>query len=342
MDFKNAFNSFAKTGTALNRNVNKIIGKDVFKDIKEIEPPREYVPYENFPKYPNPEPAQWSVLTGEDKCFSLQGNTLAFSKNFDICVKYRKLFRDTAEYYATRFKFNYLNCVQDFDTLVHYFSDMYLEGLTPMIQRAYSLLLPFGVFTVNMDSFLKSHTNRYRRAIHSYEIMSGVEKAKNQQAEQAGNQLGNAIHMQGGGFGMKGAVKGIAKAEAFNAGLGMLGRFVAHQNQMSQEEKAKVYAAFKQDVFFSEVFSDYYYTYFTLVQTLSDNGVIEPIKTASSQEFETMLTNLKNPMFPQDRLAESVVKMIKMYPFSRETVSLLNDKFAQSEEAAQIINYLAP
>ena len=340
MDFKNAFNTFAKTGTTLNRSVNKMIGKDVFKDIKEIEPPREYASYESFPKYPNPQPAEWSVLTGEEKSFSLQGNALVFSKNFDTCLKYRSLFKDAATYYSTRFKFNYMNCVQDFDTLVHYFSDMYIEGLTPMVQRAYSLLLPFGVFTVNMDSFLNKHTSQYQRAIRSYEIMTGIEKAKNQQAADAGNIVGNSIHMQGGGFGTKGVIKGVAKAEAFNFGVGMLGKFVEQQSQMSQEEKAKVYAAFKQDVFFSEVFSDYYCTYFTLIQTLSDNGVLEPVKTTSTQELETMLMNLRNPMFPQDRLAESVIQIIKKYPFSKDAIALLKDKFSQSVEAAQIINYL--
>lgn len=44
-DFTKAFNSFAETGTALNRGVNKIIGKD----IKPIEESREFPPYDSFP-----------------------------------------------------------------------------------------------------------------------------------------------------------------------------------------------------------------------------------------------------------------------------------------------------
>ena len=43
--------------------------------------------------------------------------------------------------------------------------------------------------------------------------------------------------MQGGGFGLKGAMKGVAKAEAFNFGMGMIGKFVAQQSKMTKAEK---------------------------------------------------------------------------------------------------------
>lgn len=43
---KKGFNMFAEGGTALNRMINQAIGKDVFKDIKKIEEPREFPPYD--------------------------------------------------------------------------------------------------------------------------------------------------------------------------------------------------------------------------------------------------------------------------------------------------------
>ena len=42
---KKGFNMFAEGGTALNRMINQAIGKDVFKDIKKIEEPREFPPF---------------------------------------------------------------------------------------------------------------------------------------------------------------------------------------------------------------------------------------------------------------------------------------------------------
>lgn len=339
MGFEKAFNKFAKTGTSLNRGINKAIGKDVFKDIKPIEPERQYQPYESFPPYTEPEPAQWTPLNGEAKQFSLQGHSFSVSANFDTAMQYKGLFKESARYYADRFKFKYQCCVSDFDTLLHYFTDMYMEGLNPMLQRAYSLLLPFGIFNVDMASFTNKQINTFRKAIHSYEVMTGIEISKNQTAEQAGNMVGNSVHMYGGGFGMKGALKGMAQAEGFNLGMKALGKFVSHQSKMSPEEKARVYGAFKQDVFFEEVYHDYMNTFLTLMQTLSNNKVIEPINIAKTNEFNTMIQNLQNPMFPQEKIAESLIKVMTTYPFAIEGYQLMISKFGQTEEVNRISNY---
>lgn len=191
-DFTKAFNSFAETGTALNRGVNKMIGKDIFKDIKPIEESREFPPYGSFPEYDIPEPEQWFSKVGSDKSFKLSGSVITVPKNLDSCIQYRNEFKTAAKYYAERFAFKYQNCVQDFDTLIHYFSDMYFEGLKPMLERAYSLLLPFGVFSASYESFYSRQIETYQRAISSYEKMSGVELSKNQTAEQAGNMVGGS------------------------------------------------------------------------------------------------------------------------------------------------------
>lgn len=338
-NFEKGFNKFAQFGTSLNRGINKAIGKDVFGDIKQIEKPREFPPYDSLPEYSVPEPEQWTQKSGENREFHLNGNVILVSANLDACLKYRKSFEISAKYYTERFKFKYNNCVQDFDTFVHYFSDLYLDGLSSMLQRAYSLLLPFGIFTVDIDSFTSKHIDTYKRAINSYEVMAGVEQSRNQAANKAGNQVPNAVRMQGGGFGFKGAMKGMAKAEAFNLGMGLLGKYVAQQNKMSPEEKAKAFALFKEDVFFQEVYSDYFNTFLTLVQTLCENGVAEGVTTKISTEYETMLNNINNPMFPQDKVAYAIAKLISTNPFVPTCYNLLRNRLGQTDEVNQIINY---
>lgn len=337
--FEKAFNKFAQVGTSLNRSVNQVIGKEVFKDIKQIEKPRDFPSLDSYPIYSIPEPEQWPLLTGEDKEFTLKGNTLSISANLDLCIQYREYFKTSAEYYLERFKFKYQNCVNDFDSLVHYFSDLYLEGLMAMIQRAYSLLLPFGIFTADIETFTSRQIDTYKKAIISYETMTGIEEYKNQTAENLGNKVGDTVRMQGGGFGFKGAMKGMAKAEVFNLGMSFLGKYVANQSKMSQEEKAKVFAAFKHEVFYQEVYSDYCNTFLTLVQTLAENGVLDGVTTIISTEADTIVRNLQNPMFPQDKIAPALVKLITSNPFEPIYYNILQQKFGQTEEVKQIISY---
>lgn len=208
-----------------------------------------------------------------------------------------------------------------------------------MLNRAYSLLLPFGVFSVNLDTFSARHMSTYKRAIASYEAMAGIEASKNQVAEHAGDLVGGAVQMQGGGFGLKGAMKGIVQAEAFNAGMGLLGKFVSHQTKMTPEEKEKAFSQFKQEVFFQEVYSDYYNTFLTVIKTLAENNELRGVQTLPGTEYNTMIQNLQNPMFPQDKIAASLAKLISSYPFEPAGFQLLQQKFGQTDEVKQITAY---
>ena len=251
-DFKNVYNkAFAEPGTKINKKLNKVIGKEVFQDIKKMEDPKEYPPLSDYPEYDVPEPPQWTLLTGEQKVFPLEGETITISKNLDICMKYLDLFKSSAQYYMERFMFQYNNCVKDYDTLLNYFQEMYLTGLHPMMERASSLLLPFDVFNVSVEDFFEYQINTYNRAVQSWNTMLEIEEKRNQQAAQLGDQIGGSIRMQGGGFGFRGAMKGVAKAEIFNIGMAGIGKYFANQTRMSDEEKANIYAKFKKDIFFN-------------------------------------------------------------------------------------------
>ncbi|MGN0530229.1 MAG: hypothetical protein ACI4IH_03960 [Eubacterium sp.] len=337
--FNKLFNKYADVANAMNKNINQMVGKDVLGEMKKIEEPKEFAPYNTFPDYQIPEPEQWTALNGEAREFEIEGSIISVSANLDACIQYHKDFLSTARYYANRFKFKYQNCVNDYDSLLHYFDDLFYEGLSPMVERAYGLLLPFGVFNVNIQSFTSRHGETYHSAISSYKIMAGIEEAKNQSAQSIGNQIGNSIQLQGGGFGVKGAAKGIAQAEAFNVGMNLLGKLVAHQNSMSQEDKQKVYAGFNQKIFFDEVYRDYADTYYTLINILSENGVLGNVTTLISDEYKTILENLKNPMFPKEQTIPAIVKLINTNPFVLDCYDLLKEKSNDKEAAEKITRY---
>lgn len=337
--FEKGFNKFADMGNALNQSANKLVGKEVFGEIRKFEDARQFQPYGSFPEYTIPEPEQWQPLTGTAKEFPLDGNIISVSANLDTCMQYAKLFKSTAKYYAERFKFKYHQCVTDYDTMLHYFDEMYFEGLSAMVDRAYSLLLPFGVFHVNIDVFRSYQVETHNKALNSYMTMFQIKEKRNQSADNLGNQVGNSIQLQGGGFGFKGAMKGVAKAEAFNLGMGFIGKYVANQTKMSDEEKAEIFSKFQKDIFFAEVYSDYISTFFTTIQILSDNGVLDGIFTRTNEEFDTIITNLHNPMFPQDKFSSILSGLISSYPFTSSCYELAKQKYGETNEIKKIIEY---
>lgn len=145
--------------------------------------------------------------------------------------------------------------------------------------------------------------------------------------------------MQGGGFGFKGAMKGMAQAEAFNIGMGFIGKYIANQTKMSDEEKAQIFSKFRTDIFFKEVYNDYINTFYTTIQILSENGVLNGISTRTGNEFNTLINNLKNPMFPQDKVSSALAELISAYPFSSPCYDVVKLKYGETDEVKQIIEY---
>lgn len=338
-NFKNSYNKFVEHGNKLNQSLNDMIGKDVFGQMHPIEDPREFAPYSTFPNYNTPEPEEWSQVKGNETTLTLNGNSIFVSKNLDTCIKYIPFFKESATYYTDRFKYKYKLCVEDYDTLVHYFPDIYNEGLTAMLSRAHSLLLPFGLFSISVTDFSEKHINKYDSAMRAFCATAEIEEEKKQAAEALGGQLGNSMQLEGGGFGVKGAAKGIASAELFNAGMGLLGKFVAHENKMTLEEKEKVYSDFDATALYELVYLDYLHTFYTLVQTLADNGILNGTTTLITESTENMLKNLANPMFPKESVGKLLSDIISNNPFIPECYEIMKNKLGETEEVKSIIDY---
>lgn len=339
LDFSKAFNKYADLTNKVAKGINQAVGKDVCGEMKKIEAPKEFAPYESFAPYPKAEPQQWTPLSGNAKEFSLEGNTIHVSSKLDTCVQYRELYKEVARYYADRFEFKFKECVTDYDTFVNYFISMYIEGLMPMLDRTYGVLLSFGVISLNSDTLMNNHIQVYKRAIDSYDIIAGTEASRKQMAQDLGNTVGNSIHMQGGGFGVKGAIKGVAQAEAMNLGMKALGKLVEIQAQMTQEEKVEVFSKLNQPMFFEEVYSDYYNTFLTMVETLVNNNELSNVSSMSGNDFNIIIENMQNPMFPQDKVVPTIVNLITSNPFDERCFDILKTKVGETEEVKNIISY---
>lgn len=337
--FEKGFNKFADFGNELNKGANKVIGKEVFGEIKKMEGPREFPPYSSFEEYTEPEPEQWIAMKGKEREFSFCGRTLKYSDKLDMIMQYKKLFEQSAKYYTERFKFKYNLCVTDFDSFLNYFKEMYFEGLEPMIDKAHSLCLPLGIFNAKKDDVINLHVKNFRRAFASYEALTGLVESNEEFANNLGDTVGNSIQMQGGGFGFKGAMKGMAKAEGFNLEMGLVGKYVANQTKMSQEDKAAIFVKFNTELFFEEVYSDYVNTYMTILHYLAIQKVFGNISIGTNDEFNNMVENLKNPMFPEEKVTSFLFMLLSKFPFAEACYEVAEQRCGESEELNQIKEY---
>lgn len=337
--FKDGFNKFAEQDNKFRKGLNNAIGKDVFREVQKIEDPIDYPPLSSFPVDKSNDPVLNEPIVGEEKLFCISGADIRFSAELDACFQYRKVFKEFAEFYTQRFKDRYQLLAKDYDSFVHYFPDIYAEGHIPIIAAACSILLTFGIFNINDKSFYDLHISKFASAANSYVTVAGVEQERNLRAQASGEALGNAVQLRGGGFGLKGAMKGVAKAEAFNMGMGLFGKLAENTMRMTREEKAQVFSKFNTELFFKEVFSDYYHVYLTMVRVLEENHILENVKIEKDEEYQSIINNLNNPMFPKDKMATALSQLIVNYPFEKDGYELLNNKYGDEDDAQELIRY---
>ena len=295
--------------------------------------------YGSFPKYMFPAPNEWGQKSADGMIFRIQNNEINVTDELSLCMKYRDDFIECATYYTKRFKFKFQYCATNYDDFVSYFHDMYIEGLRDMLGRATGLFLLLGIFDIDIETLANIHLDRYNTAINYFSQIASIEIEQNKKAAEKGAFIGSAIQMQGGGFGIRGAMKGVAQAELFNLGMAAYGAMVARVNSMSQVEKARVWSTFEYEKMFECVYKDYYNSFFTVIHLLSERMLIGNCTISISKETQTIFANLQNPLFPSEQFVATAVKIIERNPFCKAFYDVLEEKIGLTDELLVVKKY---
>ena len=293
----------------------------------------------NSPQTPIVEQELWKPLEGKTKIFPLYGKTLEVPENLDLFNSYRLKFKEIAEKYAARAEAEYKSRIRDFISFIEFFPKIYTENLSPIIQRAVDILVSEEVWTVTFESFFDQHTNDFHLAVDDYNVIlesANLTVQKNQQI--AANIMSFVPNMVGGGFGLKGALKGMAIAETFNAVRdGIENSAVKNAANIKPEQQAELYGRIKQDILFDRIFADYWNVHNSLVWTLNQNGHDIWWQTKDvDQQAKNIFKNLSNPNFPQTKVLDALIALLELNPYSPEYYDFAISHFGQSEEVTRI------
>lgn len=286
-------------------------------------------------------PVAWQPFDGEEKEFSLNGAKLIIPKEMDLYNSYRLKFRDVASEYTALAKEQYGKKVHDLDSFILFFMDIYTPYLDKMVQGAVDILIAEGVWTETFDSLKAAHVNSFHLALDDYNTMKKSLNLTDQNNRQAAKRMTDAVPtLQGGGFGLRGAMKGIAKAEAFNFVRNTAANAVQNATQVTPAQKAELFGRINTDALFNRVLADYWNVCQTLINKLVKNGKrIWLQDNAATAQAENVSKNLSNPNFPQDKVTEVIIQILQTCPFKKEFHRLLHDKCGDSEETKLISEY---
>lgn len=159
----------------------------------------------------------WETVKGISKSFPFMGQTLEISKELDEYNTYRQKFKALAVKYREIARSEYKRKVHNLETFLEFYPKIYDKYLDIIMQRAVDVLISNEIWTVTLYSFSKLHRNNYNYATKTVSAtLESIELTVNANQQMTAGLTSFIPNLQGGGFGLKGAMKGIAAATAFN------------------------------------------------------------------------------------------------------------------------------
>ena len=291
----------------------------------------------------NPEEQElWEPIKGSEKTFSFNGEELHVPENMDIFNTYRMRFRDLASKYTDIAEAEYKKKVHDLVTFMEFFPRIYSSHLQTLAQKATDIFITEGIWSITADSFLKEHTENFHLALNDLNTMAESIRLTVEGNVQGVAKIASFVpNMQGFGFGLKGAVKGMAMAEAFNfVRDGIESKSVQSAMNIKHAQQHELYQRIKPELLFQNVHADYWNIFLTIVWKLRGNkrDIWWP-KTELEQQANGIFQNLSNPNFPQDKIVSVVLGLLKLNPYNEDYHKYMVSRFGDTEEVMAIRNY---
>lgn len=287
-------------------------------------------------------PETWEQVCGAEKQFTLNGKTLVIPANMDAFNTYRTKFYELARICADNARKEYNKKVQNLTTYLEFFPNIYSKHLKVLTQRAMDVLVSESIWTITQESFANQHIDNFHMAIDEYYVTTeSVELTVQANQNRVSTAMSFVPNLVGGGFGVKGAAKGIAKATAFNlvrdgAEAGLL----KGASQINQAQQLELYQRINPDNLFELVFLDYWRVFLTLTFTLNQSGKAVWYPTDDlAQQASDIFQNLSNPNFPQDKVLDVFLDILKTNPYIKDYHNFMFAKFGDTAETQAIKNY---
>ena len=285
---------------------------------------------------------KWEPIGASARTFSLCDKYVEVSAEMDLFNSYRNTFRDLANTYSKAARKEYDGRVKDLMTNLEFFPNIYGKHLNALGKKAIDILISEGIYTITQDLFVDKHFENYHSAFDDFNVtLESIRLTKQKNVQRIANITSFVPNLVGGGFGTKGAIKGIAKAEAFNVVRdGLEAGMLNSANQVSQPQQAELFGRIKPDVLFDHVYNDYWLVFLTIVSEFISNGINVWLPSEkATNTAQNVFRNLSNPNFPEERKLDMFINILTTFPYKREYFKFMVDNYGDNEQTKAIRDY---
>lgn len=284
---------------------------------------------------------EWKPISGTQVVLTLCGKPITISPELDAYNKYRKRFEEYASRCLNGTISEYNSNISDLVSFLENFPDIYDKYLGLIVDRVIDACVIEGIWTCTKEDVF----NTYKREVHSaMDIYDAITQMTQNTLENNQNTTAGIMslvpNLSGGGFGLRGALKGIAKAAAFNAVRDTIESTAIRRTNISPAQQADIFGRIDPQDLQKRIYIDYSLAHLILVTILRKTGkqIWLPDQKTKSQMINAF-KNISNPNFPQDKIPDVMIAIILSDPYNVEYYRFLISKFGENEEVKNIIEY---
>lgn len=270
----------------------------------------------------------FAAYSGSEKTFTLHGKTLTVPANLDVYMHYRRQFRELAKACSDEAAAEYRESVHDLDTYMEQFPEIYEKYLRQVAEKAVDVLVSAGVYSFDVDSFVKAHMENFNLAAQDYQTMSESIRLTEERNTKIGQGMMNSVTSLFGNRGsfMQGLVDGMTESA------------VEDVRKINAEQKTELFQRIDPSNQLNRVYLDYWNVGTTLMNILRGNGAdIWQADGANAGDMNAVLRNISNPNFPQEKVLDVLFDYILKAPGSSALFKAMEEKFG--EDAREILDY---
>jgi len=286
-----------------------------------------------------------------EKEFNLPFGVIKFDSQF---VQYNELYVEyNTEAYATAV--NFISHIKqkctDMESLIVHCETELLTQLKPYIDKVVNKLIGEGFYDINTSHFIeKFYQNKYYRFNDNFDEIADkfyeITLKKEQLDEYRTARRQNRGRIIGGGFGVGGAVEGMAMAGAANLAIGAVhGAFNLIGSAISS---IKIHGQLKElynsESLESALFNAVYWSVFNVHHAFRDayqyfkNEPYGRLPTKDEKERSSrLIDNLKSNRIPSDKIADILSEAISSNPYNEDAYIYALDKYMDCD--ASITNF---
>ncbi len=283
------------------------------------------------------------------RTFYVGKSKLEISNDLEEYNKFRHAFLPLADEAARKFEMIYKKENHSLSGLVKNFDHQVMEAITPVLNQCTKLLFDQGIFDVDKDTFLNRYCTKYITVIDSfqkfvdkyYQILGDKEAARmyrNQRKASRGMFVG-------GGFGLEGAVKGMATAGALNIASGFMHSIANGIGNMfsNAECRRKMDAVFNHPDTLEElkdsVWESAFHMHYAYLDVLEEKtgGRIHKFEPDDYQKAEAICKNIASLQPDFESVQPAICQMLKAHPYEFDFYCLIIAQYGDENNQLQEI-----